>query len=133
MVQNIVVQRYKLQSLPFMHVLNYRHSTFIDVDNELGMGHGALISQGGPDRSLVLFFAKDIMSYLESHLQKLKNDYYYTSRGEVESYESNPTKAKGSTSITNGIRIDAVAEYIHIFSVFDQDYYHNECRYFFSY
>eukprot|EP00347_Sterkiella_histriomuscorum_P002208 403369051 len=133
MVQNILYQRYKQIQLPFMHVLNYRHSLIIDVNNDYQQGHGSLISQGGPDRTVFLYLGKDILSYMESHLRKLQADYYYSLRGEVESYERNPRDAFGSTTITNGVKIDAVANYIHIFSVFDKEHYGNECRYFFSY
>ena len=48
-----------------MHTLNYRHSSIIDVDNAFGHGYGAIICQGGPDRSVVEVMAPDILSFLE--------------------------------------------------------------------
>ena len=40
----------------------------------------------------------------------------------------------GSTTVTRGVKIEAVANYVHFFSVFDRDYYdEKEARYYFTY
>ncbi|CDW77167.1 UNKNOWN [Stylonychia lemnae] len=133
MIQNILKQRYGFHQLPLMHIMNYRHSIIVDAENKFGMGHGALIQQGGPDRSVVVFMAPDILSYLRQHNEKLKNQYFFTRRGIIETYPSYPQLLGGSLTVTHGIKIEAVANYIHFFGVFDKSYYNDDTRYFFSY
>jgi hypothetical protein len=53
----------------------------------------------------------------------------------IESFCAKPEKVRGSVTITNGVKVSAVARYLHIFSLFDRDYY-GEGRapqYFFTY
>ena len=38
----------------------------------------------------------------------------------------------GSVTITKGVRVEAVAKYVHFFSVFDTNYY-SKARYYFTY
>jgi hypothetical protein len=56
------------------------------VDNTFGEGIGALISQGGEDKSLAQVMAPNILAFLESHYQKLTTDFYFSQRGFIESY-----------------------------------------------
>jgi len=37
--------------LPFMHTMRYKHIVHIDSENAFGHGIGAVVSQGGEDKS----------------------------------------------------------------------------------
>ncbi len=50
----------------------------------------------------------------------------------IEPFPENPLHENGSVTITNGIKIEAVARYIDFFSVFDQQYYARP-KYYFTY
>lgn len=113
MIQNILEYRYKLIQLPIMHTINYRHSVIVDVDNVFQEGHGALISQGGPDRSMVQVLSPSILNFLENHHKKLSEGYYFSDRGRLESFSKYPTPENGgSVAVTHGVRIEAVSQYI---------------------
>ncbi len=47
-----------------MHTTGYRHSVFVDIDNLYGLGHNALISWGGPDRTKSEFISSSIIDFL---------------------------------------------------------------------
>lgn len=82
-----------------------------------------LISYGGDDKSHGHIIAKDIVSYLEDHYQKLLANYYFNGRGKIEAFSQQPHLVNGSVTITNGIKIEAVGLYIHHFSIFDDKYF----------
>lgn len=67
----------------------------------------------------------------------LKNDWYMTLRGSIETYANNPTdeKAYGSVKVTNGVKITSVAYYNHLISEFDSmsDPVNKKDTYVFSY
>ena len=87
---------------------------------------------GGGDRSKVHYIAPSMENFLTDHFEKLRNGWFFTDRGEIESFPSNPVNNRGSTTITNGLKIEACAKYIHFQN--EQDYYNNDAtRYFFAY
>ena len=49
--------------------------------------------------------------------------YYFSDRGVLESFSNYPEQANGSVSVTNGVKIEAAAQYIQIFGLFDREYY----------
>jgi hypothetical protein len=51
----------------------------------------------------------------------------------VESFESHPESVGGSVTITNGVKIEVVAKYIHHLSTFGKDLYELPAQYFFAY
>ncbi len=51
----------------------------------------------------------------------------------IEGYNNRPVEAFGSTTVTQGIKIDAVGYYLHFFSNFDKNWYGSEAKFFFSY
>jgi hypothetical protein len=53
-----------------------RHTVFVDVNNIFNRGSTALISMGGGDRSI----APSIENYLTDHLNKLRNNWFFTLR-----------------------------------------------------
>ena len=79
--------------------------------------------------------APSIAMFLEQHYDRLKADWYFARRGELESFPNDPIRAgaHGSTTITNGVKIEAVAKYIHCFSTFDRDLVMEDPKYFFTY
>lgn len=81
--------------------------------------------------------AYSIKDFLEDHVHKLKNDWYMTLRGNIETYAMNPTdpKAFGSVTVTNGVKITAVGCYHHLISEFDsvRDPINKKDNYVFSY
>jgi hypothetical protein len=54
--------------LPFMHIMRQNHIMHIDYANLLGAGFGAVVVQGGEDKSKALLVAPSILAYLENHL-----------------------------------------------------------------
>ena len=64
--------------------------------------------------------ADSIKSFLEDHVKKLKQDWYMTLRGSIETYALTPSDegAYGSVAVTNGVKVTAVAYYNHIISQF---------------
>ena len=80
-----------------------------------------MISLGGEDRSKAHFIAPNILSFLRDHYNKLSTNWYFDRREEIESFPNDPLSqgAYGSVTVTNGVKIEAVAKYIHIFSAFD--------------
>ena len=132
-LQTLVMQRSNIKIYPFMHTAKYRHGVHIDMDDIFGQGFGALLSMGGQDKSQIHVISPDILTFLERHSRRLQENYYFVKEGIIESYPSNPVSLYGSRTVTNGIQIDAVARYIHFFSLFDRDYYSDDVGYFFSY
>ena len=122
-LQDLIYKFRKLHLLPFMHTQNFRHTVNIDITNSAGFGHNALISLGGEDRSSCQVLSPSIEEYLENHMQKLKSDWYFNGRGWLEAFPKYPTRpnAFGSETTTNGITIEAVGIYIHVFSYFETD------------
>jgi len=59
----------------------------------------------------------------------LTSDFFFNKRGFIESYSSRPKEVLGSVTVTNGVKIEAVGQYIHAFSVFEEPH----PQYFFSY
>lgn len=51
----------------------------------------------------------------------------------IESYSAKPETVRGSVTITNGVKIEAVAKYVHQFSNFGHDPYEQPLTYFFAY
>ena len=51
----------------------------------------------------------------------------------IEGYSNKPLEAFGSSTVTNGVRIDAVAHYVHFFSNFDKEFFREEAKLFFAY
>ena len=123
----------QINFLPIMHTTAYRHTSFVDVENTFGQGVGAILSQGGSDRSMFQVVAPDIVTFLEQHLSRVQSNYYFTQRGMIEGYCNRPTEAFGSSTVTEGVRIDAVAHYVHFFSNFDKAFFRDEAKLFFAY
>jgi len=114
--------------------LNYRHSVVVDVDDSFKQGIGALLSQGGPDRTHLQYIAPNILSFLEDHLLKLQEGYYYTGRHQIEGFPRFPSRDNGgSTTCTNGIKIEAASYYVHHFSMVSEKYFQDKTKYFFPY
>lgn len=69
----------------------------------------------------MLIVADTIEAYLEDHYKKLKEKHYYNLRGELELFPANPLSlgANGSSCITKGIKVEAVAKFFHYFSKFN--------------
>jgi hypothetical protein len=103
-----------------MHIKSSPRLINIDHDNTFGFGHRAL-AHSSVDRRKFWIIAPSIKDFLEDHLSKLKSNWYMTLRGNIETYANNPTDelAYGSVTITNGVRITAVAFYNHLISEFD--------------
>ena len=57
-----------LELLPFMHIYGNTQTVNVDITNSVGLGHNALISVGGEDRSRSLIISSSIEEYLEEHL-----------------------------------------------------------------
>ena len=109
-----------------MHTKNYKHSIILDYSGITENGIGCLVSWGGPDRSMTQVIAKDLMTFLEDHYNKLSADFFFSGNGKLESFcrgKPNPSFKNASVATTNGIIVEACAKYIHHFSVFDIDYY----------
>jgi hypothetical protein len=77
-----------------------------------------LISQGGDNGHKGHVIARNILSYLENHYYKLQSDYFFEGRGSIEGFCGKPLLARGSVTVTNGVKIEAVAKYVHHFSQF---------------
>ena len=131
-IQTILLQYYKKRLLPFLHTTGYRHSVFVDAENMFGRGPNALVSWGGPDRTLCHVISDSIVDFLSDHLAKLQNQFYFNQKGQIESFPADPLQFGGSVTVTNGVRIEAVGRYIHYFSLFDTTYYHKP-KFFFAY
>ena len=108
---------------------------FVDCEQRLGRGPNALVSWGGPDRSKCMIISDSLLHFLEDHVEKLSSRYYsYLPRNRLEAFPANPLSQYGSVTVSNenGVRIEAVAHYIHFFSVFDANYYSRQ-KYYFTY
>jgi hypothetical protein len=114
-----------------MHINRNKYIVYLDTGNIVGCGHGALIEQGGEDFSIVRVLAPSILSFVESHYQRLKSDFYMSKRQLIEGYSNKPLLVKGSVTVTNGIKIEAVAKYLHHLSFFDEEQF--DKKYFFAY
>ena len=68
----------------------------------------------------VLLVAESIQSFLEDHVKKLRQNWFFTLRGNIETYANNPTDqgAFGSVTITKGVKVTASAYYNHVISQF---------------
>mmetsp|Transcript_237 Transcript_237/g.240 ORF Transcript_237/g.240 Transcript_237/m.240 type:complete len:144 (+) Transcript_237:286-717(+) len=101
----------------------------------MGEGPCALVSNGGPDRSVVHIISKSITAYLTQHYERLRTNWYYTGKGVVEAYPrvASSEGAFGSCTSTKGLKIEACAKYIQILSTFNEDQFFSNTRYFFSY
>jgi hypothetical protein len=128
----ILLQYYKVKLLPFLHTTSYRHSAFIDIDNQFGFGPNALVSWGGPDRTQCHIVGRSILEFLEQHLERLNSRYYFDKKGRIEWFPSDPRREHGSITVTKGVKIEASAKYIHYFSTFDRAHYH-QTRFYFVY
>jgi hypothetical protein len=104
----------------------------VDVDNLFGHGPNALVSWGGPDRSLCHVVSPSILTFLEDHLAKLRSRFYFNQKGQIESFPADPREFGGSVTVSNRVKIEAVGRYIHYFSMFDTSYFHTP-RFFFVY
>ena len=115
--------------LPVMQLSRNMRSVEQDVTKKFGRGPRALILTGQDFRKS-LFLAPSIKTYLQQHVNRLKNNWYVTRKGFVETYADMPDApgANGSVTVTNGVRIRAHAHYNHIVSQFD-----NQPAYVFSY
>jgi len=114
MIQDLIRKHVGITVLPFLHTQRYRHTVYIDAENTFGEGHNALISNGGPDRSMVQVLSKSIVDFLEDYQRKLESNWYNIQNGQIESFPrvANAEGAFGSVTTTNGIRIEAAAKYI---------------------
>jgi hypothetical protein len=116
--------------LPFLHTTGYRQSAFIDFQNIYGRGPNAVFCWGGPDRSQSQYLAASLYDYLNLHLEKLKTNYYYNKNGVIQTFPRDPKSQFGGVAITEGVKVEAVAQYIHFFSTFDGTYYPSPKKYF---
>ncbi|CDW81296.1 UNKNOWN [Stylonychia lemnae] len=134
-LQNIINVHLGILVYPILHTKNYKHSVILDYQNLFNQGVGALISWGGPDRSQVQVLGLDLMNFLEDHYDKLERNQFFSANSRIESF-FNPVQGREirqlSVAVTNGIRIEACAKYIHHFSIFDLQY-HSQRRYYFTY
>lgn len=89
-----------------------------------------MISMGG-NKSKVLVLARSIEEYLRDHYDKLRSNYYYNGRGELECMPTNPLNGNGSVTTTNGVRIEAVGKHFHFYD--EKEHYSQQLKYFFSY
>lgn len=53
--------------------MRQKYIAYVDYGNEFGRGHGAVIVQGGEDKSKALLIAPNMFSYLEKHYEKLRD------------------------------------------------------------
>ena len=58
----------------------------IDTNNDYGLGYGTLISISEHDRTKAHVIARNILEFLESHLNRLRLDYFFTGRGKIEGF-----------------------------------------------
>ena len=70
------------------------------------------------DKRKLVFISLSLKNYLNDHIKKLRNNWYMTSRGEIESYAMTPTDpgAFGSITKTNGFVITAHAYFNYTIS-----------------
>ena len=63
---------------------------WIDYSNIYGFGHRAL-AHASVDRRKFMIIARSIKDFLEDHVWKLRNNWYMTMRGNIETYATNPS------------------------------------------
>lgn len=78
-----------------------------------------------------MVLGRSIEEYLRNHLNKLRSNYYFTGRGEVECLPENPELGGGSVTKTNGVKIEAVAKHFHFLN--SREHYSETVNQFFSY
>ena len=122
----------KITILPVFATLGYKHCVFVDSENRFGRGPNTLVSVGGPDMRKCLILGTSLLDYLEQYLQRVETEYYSTLRGKIEGFPRDPTVWGGSATTTNGVRIEAVAKFIHFFSRFQQSA-GQQASYYFTY
>ena len=111
------------------------HTVFVDVNNEMKCGFGALASMGGPDRSLAHIVAPNIETFLQQHYVRLMNRWFFNDGNVLTSFSRDPLSpgAYGSVCVTNGLRIEAVAKYVHFYGKFSQERFNENTYFFFAY
>ena len=77
--------------------------------------------------------APSLLAFLEGHLNKLRQNNFFDGRGRVEGFAGEPSHVRGSMTITEGIKIEAVAKFIQHFSLFNKDYYGDDAQFYFTY
>jgi hypothetical protein len=70
------------------------------------------------DHQQGLLLADSLLGYLERYVQRVESDFYSTLKGRIEGFPRDPASFKGSTTVTEGVCIEAVAKYIHFCSRF---------------
>jgi hypothetical protein len=103
-----------------MHIKGSARGIHIDYSNQFGFGHRALLN-AAIDLRKTMVVAYSIQDFLTDHVQKLKDDWYMSTRGNIETYAAKCTdpRAYGSVTITHGVKITAVGYYNHLISEFN--------------
>ncbi|TNV72227.1 hypothetical protein FGO68_gene17200 [Halteria grandinella] len=58
-----------------------------------------------------------LIGYLETHCERVQSGQLMEGRGRVEGFPKNPGVWGGSVTVTNSIEIQAVAKFLHYFSI----------------
>jgi hypothetical protein len=90
-LQTMLNNRYKISILPFMHTLGYRHCVYVDVENKFDLGANTLISLGGADKKRCLILHRSILGFLEQWVERIQSNYYFSERGRIEGFPTDPT------------------------------------------
>lgn len=130
-LQLMLMHRYKMVILPIIHTMGYRHCVYLDVENKFGRGNNTLISLGGQDKKYCQIIGTSLLGYLEGYCERVKNDFYVCFRDRIEGFPKDPRVWGGSVTVTNGVKVEAVAKYIHFFSMFGSET--REPQYYFTY
>lgn len=99
----------------------------------MGRGCNAIYSATGIDKSTILYLAPTLEEFLAQHYQTLSNDRFSLSNGEISEFRKNPAELFGSTTVTQGIKVEVQAFVHHFFCRFDKDVYEGAPKYFFVY
>ena len=131
--RNVILIKCGVRAFPIMHTNRYRQASFVDVNNLLGGGHNAIYSITGCDKSNVLRLAPSLLEYLQNHYQTLVEDRYFMQNNEITAFRKIPLEIGGSSTVTQGIQVEAQAILQHMFCRFDKEIFEQVPKYFFVY
>jgi len=90
----------------------------MDAEGAFGRGTNALLMWAGGDKSKALLLSDSLLGYLERYVERVESNFYSTLKGRIEGFPRVPASFNGSTTVTKGVCIEAVAKYIHFCSRF---------------
>lgn len=96
-----------IKAFPITHINRYRNCEFVDLNNEIGLGHNHVYSITGVDKTHVLSYGVELKTYLELYKNCLEYQKFNVHNGEITPFMTNPRESDGSVTITNGIKVEA--------------------------